>query len=143
MALGNTNFGNDQATGTVGADGFLGPLTGDVTATFVRQSASNALTAVGTNRGTSLALTSAINVVSTAASGTGVTLPSAATVGIGGVVTIYNYGANPIQVYGAGSDTVDGAAAATGVPLANAKRCIYTVTAAATYISAQLGVVSA
>jgi hypothetical protein len=31
MAKGNTNFGNDAGTGTVGADGFLGPLTGNVT----------------------------------------------------------------------------------------------------------------
>jgi hypothetical protein len=31
MASGNTNFGNSAGTGTVGADGFLGPLTGNVT----------------------------------------------------------------------------------------------------------------
>ena len=31
MASGNTNFGNSAGTGTVGADGFNGPLTGKVT----------------------------------------------------------------------------------------------------------------
>ena len=31
MANGNTNFGNAAGTGTVGADGFNGPVTGNVT----------------------------------------------------------------------------------------------------------------
>lgn len=105
-----------------------------------KRSVSNALTAVGTNRGTSLALTSDINNVTSAASSTGVTLPASA---VGQVVTLFNAGANPIQVYGAGSDTIDGVAAATGVPLANAKRANFFCVAAATYVSAQLGVVSA
>src|SRR5882757_227474 len=129
-----TDFRNDAGTGTIQSDGFIGAIGATTPAagafTYARQSVSDALTAVGTNRATSLALVSAINVVATAASGTGVTLPAAATVGIGGIVTVYNYGANPIQVYAAGSETIDGAAAATGVPLANAKRCLYTCTTA-------------
>lgn len=109
----------------------------------MRGSVAAGLTAAGTTRANALALTAATNVVGTAASGTGVILPSAATVGVGGSVIVFNDGANAIKVYGAGSDTVDGVAAATGVTLTNALRCEYFVTAAATYKSAQLGVISA
>lgn len=151
MGIGNTNFGNDQGTGTVGSDGFVGPVDGALGATtpaaanvtYLRQSTGNALTAVGTNRATSLALTNAINNITTAASGTGATLPASADVGIGGSVIVFNAGANAAQIYGAGSDTIDGVAAATGVPLTNAKRAIFICVAANTFISAQLGVVSA
>lgn len=128
-------------TGTFnGAIGGTTPAAG--TFTYSRQSAATGLTAVGTNRATSLALAAAVNVVGTAASGTGVTLPSAATVGIGGSVIIFNDGANPIKVYGAGSDTIDGVAAATGVTLTNALRCEFYVTAAGTFKSAKLGATS-
>lgn len=116
------------------------------TTSFPQQSSTaTGLTATGSNQATALALTKVINVVTTAAASTGVTLPSAATVGIGGYVIIFNAGANPIKVYGAvgSSDTIDGAAAATGVTLTNALRCEYYVTAAGVYRSAQLGVVSA
>lgn len=111
--------------------------------TFPNLSTAAALVAVGTNRATALALTACQNFIATAAASTGVVLPAASLVGVGGWVDIYNGGANPIQVYGAGSDTIDTVAGATGVPLANAKRCRYTVTAALTWVSAQLGVVSA
>lgn len=129
------------ATGTFnGTVGATTPAAG--TFTYSRQGVSAGLTAVGTNRATSLALTSSINVVGTAASGTGVTLPSAATVGVGGTVIVFNDGANPIKVYGDGSDTIDGVAAATGVTLTNALRCEFYVTAAATFKSAKLGATS-
>jgi hypothetical protein len=120
-------------------------LTGNIatSAGYIQNAVGNALTAAGTDRATSLALTKGINNITTAAASTGVTLPSAATVGIGSVVYVFNAGANAMQVYGAGSDTIDGVAAATGVPLTNAKRSVYIVVAAATWISAQLGVVSA
>lgn len=101
------------------------------------------LTAVGSNRATSLALTAQSNIITSAAASTGVTLPSVATVGIGGWVDIFNAGANAIQVYGAGSDTIDTVAGATGVVLTNAKRCRYFAEAAATWRSAQWGVISA
>ncbi len=114
-----------------------------VATTYVDQSVGNALTAIGTNVGTALQLAKQINNVTTAAGGTGVILPTVAAAGIGAVVIVNNAGANPIQVYGAASDTIDGVAAATGVPLTNAKRCMYIAVAAATWISAQLGVVSA
>ena len=110
---------------------------------YVSGSVGNALTAVGTNRATSLALVAQVNNITSAAASTGVTLPTVASVGIGAVVIIFNGGASAITVYGAGSDTIDAVAATTGVPLTNAKRCAYYAVAAATWVSAQLGVVSA
>lgn len=101
----------------------------------------NALTAVGTNRTTALVLANIVNVIATAAASTGVVLPAA--IKIGQIWYIYNNGASPIQVYANGSDQIDTVAGATGVVLTNAKRAIYTVVAAGTWISAQLGVVSA
>jgi len=145
MAIGNTNFGNDQGTGTVGADGFLGPIgspdaPSPVYASFVSGSVADGLTAAGTNRGTALALTAAINVVSTAAASTGVVLPDAP---IGATVSVFNNGANAIKVYAQGSQTVDGTAGATGATLTKALRCNYTRTTATKWLSAQLGAVSA
>lgn len=137
-----TATGAGTYTGTF--DGVVGgsaPALG--TFTFIDASAGITLTAVGNNRATSLALTKAINVISTAAASTGVTLPASASVGVGGWVDIYNDGANAIQVYGAGTDTIDTVAAATGVPLTNAKRCRYTLVSTGAFKSAQLGVVSA
>ena len=111
--------------------------------TYLDQSVANALTAAGSSRTDALALTHAINKITTATSSTGVILPLVATVGLGAIVYIFNGGASPVQVYGAGSDTIDTVAAATGVPLTNAKRAMFVAVAAATWISAQLGVVSA
>ncbi len=87
-----------------------------------------------------MALTKTVNNVTTAGSGTGVILPAAT---VGAIVYVFNAGANAIQVYGNGSDTVDAAPGATGVPLTNTKRAAFFCVAAATWISAQLGVVSA
>jgi hypothetical protein len=114
-----------------------------VSTTYVDKSVGNALTAVGTNVGTALQLAKQINNVTTAGSGTGVILPTVAAAGIGGVVTVFNNGANDIKVYGAGSDTIDGVAAATGVIMTKAKSAEFFAVAAATWISAQLGAVSA
>lgn len=104
---------------------------------FEQQQIAVGLAAVGTNRGNSLALTKQINIVATAASAAvGVTLPSAAAVGVGGYVDVYNDGpANAFHVYAAGSDTIDGTAGATGVNLTNAFWCRYRVTAALTFVS--------
>lgn len=116
------------------------------TTTFPQQSSTaTGLTAAGTTQATALGLAKVINVITTAAASTGVCLPSAAAVGIGGYVVIFNAGASPIKVYGAvgSSDTIDGTAGATGVTLTNALRCEYYVTAAGVWRSAQLGVVSA
>lgn len=98
------------------------------------------ISAAGTTRSNATALTKTINKLTTVASGTGVILPASA---VGQIVIIENGGANAVQVYGAGSDTIDTVAGSTGVVLTNAKRCLYICVAANTYISAQLGVISA
>ena len=107
---------------------------------YIEGSVGNALTAAGTNRATALVLAKQINNITTAAASTGALLPVG---GIGMRITIFNGGANAMQVYANGSETIDGVAGATGVVLTNAKRCDYFFTAANTWISAQLGVVSA
>lgn len=115
--------------------------TGNLTVgTYVLRSVGNALTAAGTNRATALQLAKEINNVTTAAASTGVLLPVGV---VGMVITLFNGGASPMQVYATASETIDGVAGATGVPLANAKRANFYFTAANTWISAQLGVVSA
>lgn len=131
------------------ATGFMQRFKGKIAAIqltllgYWTQTVANALTAAGTTRANALVLAASINNITTAAASTGVVLPPAAQVGIGGTVYVYNAGASVIKVYGAGSDTIDSVAGATGVSLTNAKRCQYTVVAAATWVSAQLGVVSA
>lgn len=140
-----------QATITTGGiNGILGgttpaavSATSITSSTYIDQSMGNALSAAGTTRADATQLAKQINQVTTAAAGTGVILPASATAGIGAVVIVFNAGANALQVYGSGSDTIDGVAGSTGVPLTNAKRCIYILVAANTWISAQLGVVSA
>jgi hypothetical protein len=104
---------------------------------------SAGLTAVGTNRGNSLALTRKRNIVATAASAAvGVTLPPSATIGVGNDVEVYNDGpANAFHVYAAGSDTIDTIAGSTGVVLTNAFFCVYRVTAAGQYTSYRFPIV--
>lgn len=128
-------------TGTVTGNLSLGGnaiLTG-----YVDNSMSNALIATGSTAAGGLVLTSQVNSFATVASGTGAVLPTVAVAGIGARVTVFNGGASALKVYGGASDTIDGVAAATGVTLTNAKRCDYFATAAATWLSAQLGVASA
>ena len=114
-----------------------------VNATFYDGPTATGLTAAGTSRTGALALTAQNNIFGTVASASGCVLPLASVVGIGGSVRIFNGGAHACQVYGAGSDTIDTVAAATGVPLSAAARCQYFVSAAATWVSALLGAVSA
>jgi hypothetical protein len=103
-------------------------------------SSANALSGAGTVRGNATAVTKDRNNFTTVSSGTGAVLPAAAT---GREITVNNAGASALQVYAAGSDTIDGVAGATGVPLTNAKRAVFICFAAPAWISAQLGVVSA
>lgn len=132
--------GNTLIAGTLAVTGAT-TLTGNLTASgYVLQSVGNALSAAGTTRADATQLAKSRNILSTVASGTGVILP----VGVIGMrVTVFNNGANPVQVYASASETVDGTAGATGVPLANAKRADFFFNAANTWLSAQLGVVSA
>ena len=128
----NTPITVNRATGTV--------TLLNSTSAYALSSVDNALTAVGTNRADALQLAKQVNRVTTAASGTGVILPVGV---IGMVITVYNDGANAINVYASASETVDTVAGVTGVTLTNALRCQYTFVAANTWISAQLGVISA
>jgi len=112
---------------------------GSLAGVTVSETTAGALTATGTTRADALAITAQINRVTTAAAGTGVVIDPA----VGEVIALYNDGANPVQVYAAGSTTIDGTAGATGVPLTNGKRCLYTCIASGVVVSAQLGVVSA
>jgi hypothetical protein len=99
-----------------------------------------ALVAAGTTRADALALTAQTNRLGTVGAGTGVILPAA----VPGVhIHVFNDGANAAQVYGAGSNTIDGVAGSTGVPLTNTKRAIFFCVSAGAYESAQLGAVSA
>lgn len=126
--------GNTSLAGELSVDGnslFTG---------YTRKSVANALTAAGTTRTDALQLAAEFNNVTTAASGTGVILPSGLT---GMRIVIFNNGANPIKVYALASQTIDGTAGSTGVTLTNAKRCEYIYMASNTWISAQMGVVSA
>lgn len=104
---------------------------------FSQENIGIGLTAVGTDRATALALTKQINIIATAASSAvGAVLPATSSVGLGGHVDVYNDGpSNAFHVYSAGSDTIDGAAGATGVNLTNAKWCRYIVTNTNTFVS--------
>lgn len=132
-------FSGAVATGALTVTGALA-VSGNASAAYALSSVGNALTAVGTNRATALQLAKQVNNVTTAGSGTGVILPVGV---VGMVITIYNAGANAAQVYATASETIDTVAGATGVPLTNTKRAIFTFVAANTWVSAQLGVVSA
>ena len=116
-------------------------VTGNLTMTgYILRSVGNALTATGTTRADALQLAKEVNNVTTAAASTGVILPTGV---VGMRIDLFNAGANTIKVYANGSETIDGTSGSTGVSLTNAKRCSYWFTAANTWISAQLGVVSA
>jgi len=139
---GSVSAGTTVTAGTnlIATAGSVAGATTVTAGTYFLRSVGNALTAAGTDRATALQLAKEINNVTTAAASTGVLLP----VGVVGMrITIFNAGANAIQVYAAGSETIDTVAGNTGVPLANTKRADFFYTAANTWISAQLGVVSA
>jgi hypothetical protein len=140
---GTLTWDGGEIGGTTPAAGAFTTLsaTGNLTVSgYKLDSVGNALTAAGTNRATALQLAKQRNIVTTAASGTGVILP----VGVIGMrITIFNDGANAITVYASGSETIDTVAGSTGVPLTNTKRADFFFDAANTWISAQLGVVSA
>lgn len=125
---------------------FVTPVLGEATATgitlsgYTKPSLANGLTATGTTRADALQLAKEINVLGTVASGTGVILPVGV---VGMVIKIFHNGANVLKVYASASETIDAVAGATGVSLTNAKRCEYIFTVANTWLSAQMGVVSA
>lgn len=140
VAVATNKFTVAAATGNTLVAGTLA-VTGVVTlTTYILDGVGNALTAAGTTRADALQLAKTINNVTTAASGTGVILPVGQ---VGMTITVFNAGANAIKVYASASETIDTIAGSTGVTLTNAKRCLYFFTAANTWVSSQLGVVSA
>jgi len=100
---------------------------------FLTRSVSAGLTATpaGT-QATALLLNSAINQLATVATaGDAAKLP-VSTKMLGLEVIVINDGVAAAQIFGSGSDTIDGVATATGVPLTNAKRAVYLCIQAAT-----------
>lgn len=133
MANGNTNFGNDAGTGTVGADGFLGPVTGAVQATGTLSGTTvTGITAfAGGGQGSATALTGIVNSVDTVATAAdSVKLP--APTYAGQMVIIVNTTANACQVFGSGTDTINAVATATGVSQAAGKTAMYVATTTGT-----------
>jgi hypothetical protein len=78
-------------------------------------STNAAVSAAGTNQGTGTALTNDLNVITTAASGTGVVLPTAT---VGRRIIVVNKGANAVLVYGAGASAIDTALSSISIPVA-------------------------
>lgn len=123
---------SDAATigGALGVGGIL--TQGVATSITARAGGTKALATV---------LTKQLNRITVCASANdSVLLPPAQ---VGAVVAVFNDGAAAARVFGAGTDTIDGVATGTGVPLANAKRALFICFAAGAWVSAQLGVVSA
>jgi hypothetical protein len=136
MASGNSNFGNAAGTGTVGADGFLGPLTGNVTGNqsggtvaavgVLSGDATTGITAfAGGGQSSATALTTVVNeVVTVGTAADSVKLPAPSKVGQM-VIVINAHASNAIQVFGSGTDTINGVATATGVSQAAGKTALY------------------
>lgn len=87
----------------------------------------------GGGQTSALALTKAINNVTTvAAAGDSVRLPASAA---GLAITITNSGANSMQVYGAGTDTINGVATGTGVAQLPGQTVVYTCAVAGNWLA--------
>lgn len=128
--------GTQTRTSAISEDGTTAAFT------WVSGSRADALTAVGTDRDTALALTAQVNQLTGGDTGTGVTLPDIATSG-GADVILFNDGAEDAKVYAPGSITIDGVAGATGVTLSAAARAQFVPISSTAYLSALMGAVSA
>lgn len=123
MALGNTNFGNDAGTGTVGADGFLGPMNGFAVGAIGGSAATSLTAHAGGTQAAALLLTSTVNGITTVGTAAdSVALPLAIA---GTVVYIANTTVTSAQVFGSGTDTINSVATATGVALAGGKNASF------------------
>ncbi len=94
---------------------FIAPGVVEFTNGLMYNSVSAAVSAAGTTQGTATALIAQYNVVTTAAAGTGVALPTPTIASTS--ITITNEGANPILVYPASGGTIDGLSANVAVTL--------------------------
>ncbi len=87
------------------------------------QDVSASITAAGTGQSTATLLFNGVNIIGTAAAGTGVMLSSNATPGSSQVV--YNGGANPVTVYPFSGAKINGLAINGGHVLATNTSCAY------------------
>lgn len=108
----------------------------------ISTSVANTLTAhAGGTQALALPLPAQLNIVTVCAtSGDSVVLPAD---DIGATIAVFNKGVAPMRVFAPSPGTIDGVATATGVVLTNGLRAEYTCIAPATWISDQLGAVSA
>ena len=114
-------------------------VAGNVTLTgLLFESASDALTAAGSSQATGLQLVSEINRVTTTAASTGVNLPASAP---GLTIFVINAGASTLTVYPVigGTETINGVAAGTGVPMMPNSIAIFACSVAGTWIAEGLG----
>ncbi len=95
----------------------------------------------GGGKASATQLTAMFNRLSTVATANDSVLLPKAEAGMS--VYVFNTGAASARIFGQGTDTIDGVATATGVPLANDKRAVFICFENGKWISAQLGVVSA
>jgi hypothetical protein len=98
-------------------------------AQFIAGTVATAKTATGSTAADALALSDSWNVVSTAASGTGVKLPTAEA---GAQMLVANDGASTLTVYPQTGSTIDGAASVT---IATTKRRFFVGTSPTTWVS--------
>ncbi|MFG1260039.1 hypothetical protein V5F79_22185 [Xanthobacter flavus] len=130
------DFGSVAAVTTIAAGSTV------TAGTFLVGSSANSITAhAGGTKAAATVLAAQFNRITVCANADdSVLLPTALA---GRSVVVFNDGAAAARVFGAGTDTIDGVATATGVPLTNTKRAIFICLTAGAWISAQLGVVAA
>ena len=105
---------------------------------YIQKSVQDGIVAfAGGGKASATQLAAAVNRLSTVATGAdSVKLPGVSAADVGIEVEIINDGAASAQVFGSGSDTIDAVATATGVALANATRCKYTLISYASGVGA-------
>lgn len=138
MASGNTNFGNSAGTGTVGADGFLGPVTGNISSTNLSSTgilsalgtmkwSGSVIAAAGASHGTATAIPAAIFIRVTATASTeGVKFVSIVTNMVKVVKAAATVG---VKVYATGAK-IDGISTNTALTIASNKAVLFWASAA-------------
>jgi hypothetical protein len=106
------SYGGTGTTTSTGSGSVVLNTSPNITGLTVGVSAS--VSAAGTNQATATALTSDVNVITTAASGTGVVLPTAT---VGRQVSVVNRGLNAVAIYPAGTAQIDALGASTSISL--------------------------